>query len=386
MRYSLFISVIFIFLFNSISWAVFRVGNLRIKSFIGTTKTSESNVYLDSTTAQSTMVRSFSYGIDLYLPVKKHEFEVDYKTEVIDYDENPAKRSFVNNNADVLLKFDFPAGLFFNVTDKYRGNTESPTSEFSESVKYNFNTLIGGIGFRFGQRLSVAVSNSQMTYDYLQQQYKPSLNRKESETNFEISYKLLTKSAILFQYGLGIIKYEFSSDNDSTYSQVAAGLKGRIAPKTSGEFKIGSKSKKYDTIAGKDVSTSIFSFSSLTDFSKMTSMGIVLNRNFVESPFINNLYYVSNGFAVNLTWKSYQFWSLSLNASCDINDYPNLTDLDNIVQKRQDKNVLVGLNLSFNPFGWFFFTGGIGLQQRDSNYNRYSYSDLLSTLGIKIIF
>jgi polysaccharide biosynthesis protein VpsM len=368
----------------SLSFAVIRMSNLEIIPSIGLATQSDDNIYLQRNSAKSSMINSVSPGLNLYLPVENHQFGLNWRSDLIEYTENPSSNNTINNSVDLFMKFNFPVGLFLNLDNNWIATTDPLTTETIERTKRIQNKFSSEIGYRFADKYTVKAGYAQTLHDYLLEMFKQPLNRRESLGIIELAYNVSPKTAILADYGMGQIDYAFASNlNSSTFNQYMIGVRGQLTPKTIGEVKIGARDKKYNDLTGKDISLGVLDVSTLTNFTENTSLSIGANRSDVESTFVNNNYYIATSGSLSLKQKINKNWGMIVNGMYSIDGYPNASVG---AEEREDQYVNAGLSLSYEAMKWLTISAGLTYKNRDSNFDIYDYVDNVIGLSAKLTY
>lgn len=364
-----------------------KLGNMSIKPFINVKGTSDSNIYLSSADAKSAIISNISPGVGIVWPISIHEVKLDYFAEFINYSENPSNNNAIHNNADLAVKLNTGIGLGFLLKDSYKGTTDPLTSELTERARRNQNTASAEIEYKLSSIYTAKVTLSQVVHDYIAAEYKPLFNRKENECNFELAYNVSPKTAVVADYAVGSVDYGYAVNTESSkVSQIRFGIRGELTPKTIGEIKFGTKDKKYNDIQNNDKTTSVLSMTTMTDFSKRTSLMLMGSRNFVESTLTNNPYYIASGATLRLEQKIARFWTAGLSGNYEANDYPNDITVGSKTEKRRDVNLNAGLDATYSAYEWLSVGAGYTLRQRASNFDQYKYDDGLASVFAKFIF
>ncbi|OGS18324.1 MAG: hypothetical protein A3J83_06565 [Elusimicrobia bacterium RIFOXYA2_FULL_40_6] len=348
----------------------------------------DSNIYYEKNDPQSSMITSFIPGLNFLAVNNQNKLALDYSADIMNYSYSPSTNNATNQTINALIDMTFPVGLSLKFRDTYKDTSDAPSSELVKRIKRTQNTIAGDVGYKINRLFSADIVLNQTKHDYSQAEYKPLYNRLESETGLIVFYGVSPKTSALLEYGSGKIAYDDENNlNDSTYSNIKLGLKGALTPKTVGIFKVGSQSRKYDFYTvntSTDFSTIVLSLTSKTDFSKMTSLSLTINRDIQESVFLNNLYYLSTGLSAELNQKIGSSWATIVSARYEMGDYPNTTVAG--VAKRADTNNVMGIAFQYSTMEWLSASIGFSSKSRSSNYTDLNYTDTVTNLGIKAIF
>ncbi|MHB9154852.1 MAG: outer membrane beta-barrel protein [Endomicrobiales bacterium] len=367
--------------------AEIKTGNLSIEPYVRWVEMYDTNIYLDATNKKYSWITNLSPGVNLFLPVKDHKFQLQYNAEFIGYSENPGNNNAINNNINLLAGFNFPVGLFAEVNDYYRNTTDPLTTELIQRVNRNQNMIYTKVGCLFSRFLSSSLGFSQVLHDYIAEAYKPLLNRRENEANVEIAYNYSPKTSALVGYACGTVDYSYASNlNSSKYNQVTLGVRGELTPKTVGEIKVGEKARTYNNVAGRDVSTPTLSLATITTFSKRTQLSLVAGRNFVESIYFNNLYYIDNSLQGMLSQKIYRDWTATFDVRYEFIDYPQGVVVNTETKKRQDSYILNSFDITYAATEWLSVGIDYTVRQRNSNIDLYYYLDNIIGLNAKVVY
>lgn len=364
-----------------------KIGRTEVHPYLGLKTILDDNIYLDAKNTKSSLIMTLTPGINLALPVDDHKFGLGIHADLLNYSEKSSQNNAVHTTIDILSDLKFPVGVNFKLKDTFRNTTDPAYSELVERIKRVQNDLSADLGYTINNYISAGISYSQTSHNYEKAQYQPSLNRIESETGLTVFYSASPKTSVLVEYDLGTINYEnINNSNDSAYGQIRVGLKGKLTPKTIGILKVGQQNRKYNQLTGQDANPPTLSLSTLTDFSERTGLRLVANRDFIQSIYAPNPYYISTGLTIELNQKIVQKWAGTVTVRYETNDYPNATTESNITKKRQDNYPQLGFGIKYDILEWVQATAGYLYKERNSNFDSFDYKNSLINLGVTATF
>lgn len=372
-----------------IAGAEIRSGSLVVHPYAGLTFSYDSNIYLTKDDVTGSLITMLTPGVSLSLPVRNNEFKFNYFAEVIGYKENPSGNNAVHHNADFSGELKSPTGLSFGLKDSFRHTTDPATSDFPERVPRNYNALTATVGYQLSDRVSASLSYTDRFNIYLPGRYDRDLSRREGDASLEGRYGISPKTSVLLGLGMGTVDYIAAGNpKDSRYTEVFAGIRGQLTPKTTGEVRVGSRNRTYnnEALSGSDDTTGVAGLSTVTRFSPRADLTLGVNRNLVESTFIGNPHYTATLLSFRYNQKVLSHWTGMLTATYEDDRYPNAVLSGSSLKKRGDTNILAGVGASYSLYEWLSFSGAYTLRTRDSNFNAYDYTDGIFSLNTKVMF
>src|SRR3989339_222020 len=347
--------------------------------------TNDDNIYYEKTDPQSSMITAFIPGLNFSASNDANKLGLDYTAEILNYSFSPSTNNATNQAVGIMGELVFPFGLSIKLRDAYKDTNDAPSSEFVKRINRIQNNLNAEVGYKINRLVSASIVMNQVKHEYSEAIYKPLFNRSESETGLIVFYGISPKTSALLEYDMNKIVYDNVLPNrkDSSETKIKLGLKGKLTPKTVGILKVGSTDRKYDLIANtNNVADSMISLNSITEFSKMTNLKLLIDRNIQESVYANNAYYISTGLTADLGQKIGSSWGVNLNVRTEMGAYPNETTSGALTAKRADTNNSLGLSIGYNAMDWLTANIGFTTKSRSSNFDEFNYTDNVSGIGI----
>lgn len=232
--------------------------------------------------------------------------------------------------------------------------------------------------FSFGVKLSDIYTK------YLKDEWE-GLNRNRLNLGAGVYYNLSEKTSFFLEYTYTILSYQKNDDSDSKGGTVALGVEGQIAPKIKGTAKATYNYRDYDkSLAGYKNYADLFGFDVSLAWEPTTRNLVRLgaHRNFEETIFTNNRYFVLTGVELYASQKVVEKVTLSLTLGYDNLAYPE----EAYGVKRSDDLYTIRPEIGYQIKDWL--SSGIWYQyrKRDSNISSVEYDNNRAGIYLKATF
>lgn len=369
-----------------------KLGPLAIHPFVGLTETYNDNVFKNyaNLPKESDFITTLTPGIQLFLPVQRHSFQIDYQADMNWYSSN-SKANYTNQRVGGAAKLDFPGGLLLNISDYYSDakiarkakeqagiSSNSSTDPYRE-LPYTQNEFAAMARYRFVDRWAIEGRYNNFDYAY-KNSYDEGGNLKRDTFGGSLYYRFTPKMDALVDYNYATTKYKTATQSNNKDQSVLAGLSFDPTAKLKGYLKFGWAVKDYDNSqAGRGNSFSTFASAIDLTYAMSQNDQLVLRglRTIQEdvdtnAPFTNTD--VSLGYRHILPWNQ----KVSLNAGVGYGTQKfeqSMRDIDGVVKTRDDKKLYGTVGIGYAIQRWLNLALNYSYTNNDSNALNYKYTE-----------
>ena len=392
------ISVVFLFISSPVfarlqapTGGDIKLGPVKIRPSIEFMETYSDNIYLsyDNKAKESDYITTLSPGIQFLLPLKRHSFQVGYKTDINRYSDND-ETDYTNHLFGWALSLDFPGGLIFTLSDNYSIATVprkwkeqagiSGSGDSYRELDYKANVLNAKVRYNFVDRWAVAVWYNNYDFDY-DESYNDSGSYNRNLGGGSIFYRFTAKTEAFIEYNYSRVDYDTYNNTDDNKNNMAyIGLSFDPTAKLNGCLKLGWVEKKYDkTVSGRD--DSLDKFSCLVDLGYNISVYNQLKLKVyraIEEDVDTNVAFTKND--VNMNFRHVLAWNEKINLNANVGygtfDFEkSTTDTDGTSKIRDDEKWYGEVGVGYAIQKWLKFELNYTHTDNDSNFKRYDYSE-----------
>jgi hypothetical protein len=365
-----------------------KAGPVEVHPFLGVTEFYTDNAYRSygGLQKQEDYITTLSPGIQLRLPVRQHNFQLDYRADVSLYAKNP-ETNYTNQTVSPAIILDFPGGLKFYFSDYFsdavipRLGKATPgisgAADPNHERPYDANSLSMAARYSFLDRWAAEVRYNNFDYRY-KHFYDDSGTFNRNLFGGSIYYRLTPKINALVDYNYSYVDYRTTSINDNYNHTAYLGLSFDPTAKISGSVRFGWIQKNYEN-AQVGRNTTFNSFSTLVDLTyNVSPHHILLLRatQLILEDLDTNAPYTLVDFS--LGYRHFLIWNPKINLNAIIGygiksfDVPT-TDADGSVKTRSDKIWYGGIGIGYALQSWLSFGLNYFYTNDDSNFISYNY-------------
>lgn len=354
------------------AWTEGNIGSgaWEIHPYAGVEQRYDDNIFLDPDNEQDDQISVVTGGINLTTTVKEHQFEFDYRADLIEYWDHSTE-STDDHTVFALVDLNSPSGFSVEIKDTFEKTAEQPDLERVRREERVRN--IGSVTAEYQLTeldISVGYTNILDDYDELD-----SLDKTENIVTLSPNYQVLPKVSVFCEYNYGWIDYDQSVFSDGDYHQARLGVKGELTSKLTGVVKGGYQWRDYDQAATEDFDGGVI-FASLTEeFSERTQLEFFGDWGVTESSYSPNNYYRLSRLGLELKQKLGYKWSLNLEGSYQRNKYPEQTSAANQSAKRKDDVLIGGIGVDYQIQDWLVAGVNYNHRDRSSNLDAFDYGN-----------
>jgi len=380
-KFTTIITCIFLFItsFALYARAEIKYGNIRIYPEIYVQEMFRDNIYQTQRDKNSDFITTIAPSLTMAYLFGPNSFRIGYRAGFLQY-ARFSKNNYVDQNGFTSLNLRFPSGLDIDAQYDYKNSVRERTAEIARQRPYEESIGNLGVAYKFADRWK---ARAFWTYDDLA--FKSDrFDRTESYTQntygAQLYYRLTARMSTLVEYNY-IYKDFFSSDNsDHKDNLIYAGVAFDPAGKLKGELKGGYGWKKFkNSLAGRNNSpkTWIIAMNATQDFTKRTSLALNASRGFQDDTDFGNASYTATSVSLALQHMLTSKIGGVIGGGFSENAYLDDTrePVTNVLKKRTDKIWSANVGLFYNIQRWLEARLEYSYQDKDSNFQNYSFRE-----------
>ena len=247
------------------------------------------------------------------------------------------------------------------IGDRFMLTSDPANSELTDRAQRVNNNIYASYRTNTYKKLSVGAKVSDELNKYTGFAYQ-ALNRNNLNIGLGAYYNISEKTSLLAEYTYHIVSYQKTQANNSNGGTLALGIEGQVAPKVTGEAKVTYNYRNYThEVTGYDDYANLIGYD-LAFTWEPTSQNLVRlsgSRNFEETFYANNRYFVSTGVKLYGSQKIMDKFTAGLTLG-----YENLSYAkdDNNGVKRSDDVITVRPEVNYQFKEWL--SAGVWYQYR----------------------
>lgn len=364
-----------------------RSGPVHIYPGLALSEEYTDNAFLTPNNEKDDFLSIFSPSLALQLPMQRHEFQLEYRIDVIrrgHYERYDAEDHY----AQALANMRFGRGLTLRVGDTFLRSATPPDFPGDTRDEFNFNASTVQATYEFGTRYKL-----QADYTYSVKDYDRSAaeidNFREHAGSTTLYYRILPKTWALVEYYFSAIDNDDkggpTTDNDN--HRVWAGLSWEPTAKIRGTAKGGYLKREYDR--GIDDRDS-FGMQAAVEYSltDRTTLDLSGSRELIQTEFTREeqffgVDYYRTGGAVALRQKmASKIYGVAEGSY--FNDHYNSRGV--IGKKREDDRVSVGVGLEYHLRESVAVIFKYRYIDNDSNVSSEDYTENQAFVSLSLAF
>ena len=348
-------------------------GALQIHPYVFLEETYNDNIYATPADTQSDWITTITPGLKLFLPVRMHQFTVEYNAVINTYKDFTGENT-TDHNARAIA--DFKLGSFFGLklSDTYvKGHEARDFSRTGILDKYETNAASLSGSYQLADRSKVQLDYTRTNWNFETDAFR---SRDEDLIAASLFYRFLPKTSAFVEYDFRNIGYDEQANGlnlDNKVNSVFLGLAWDIAANTKGTVKGGYHRKEFAEPSVSGISTWGASIDIHHAFSDDTFIKVIGQRAINEADLFGTSYYVTTGALAEFIHKFTYKISGVVRTSYSVDDFSNAIPPDTTV--RNDKNMLVGVGLKYQFKEWLEFTLNYNHRDRNSNIDFYDAAE-----------
>lgn len=331
--------------------------------------TSDDNVFREVNGSSDTFY-TISPDLQYTKTFGKHDVLLGYRGAYATYDKN-TKEDYTDHFVNLDVLFDLSKQLNVNFIADYsnehesRGQSGVASSAALDITTLNKNSVFAGITFGgTDAKMQVELDYTVVNTDYTNnaQDFR---DRRDDTISTRLFYKVGADTRAFVEAKQNNFDY-LNSTLDSTEQLYRAGLRWEATAKTTGEVKVGTYDKNFDSAAQTDGSGT--SYEAYLTWSPKTYsiVNLSLSRLPQESA-VGGSFYTADAMSVN--------WAHEFNTKVAVNLDANQTTDDYAAGGRKDKTTTAGLGVDYKFRRWLDFGLKYTNSKRTSNAAANEFTD-----------
>ncbi|MGB2705779.1 MAG: outer membrane beta-barrel protein [Candidatus Omnitrophota bacterium] len=367
-----------------------RQKGIRFK--LNTNANYDSNIYLTNTNRKVDVVTHIIPGIYGYYGTPGYLLYGFYDTDIQIYGLHP-KDTRLNQRvgAKILLFRDRPFKLMFS--DTFMPTSAPATSEIQPFVKRMNNNFNATARYDISPKTSVAFTYNQLLQNYVYRTYEKYSYFRNSISPV-LYWHLSPKTSLTLDYELALTNYykaakttaAASSNYDSQFHQIRAGIEGDLTPKSKIFFRTGYQHRHYNDSRLKTADAWVLE--GVYDWAITPKVGLnfVASHDITESTFEDVGYYKSFNLYASCKWRTFKNLDLTGRGFYVRSNYPHQKLAETERLERVDNLYGAGAELTYNFANWIAIFASYDYKIRTSNFVDYRYKDNQFRWGAKVNF
>lgn len=359
-----------------------KIGILNVHTFLNLKQLRNDNIYLEPRAEKNRdWISVVSPGISFV--TRKEILGLNYNADILRY-ADLTKENRVDHNLLSQLNLGDPEKLSLTLQNKFKNTADPPDSEKTNKEKRIRNDFSSGFAYDLN-RLAFNVGYLNARDDYKSENLHL-LDKYEHIFTLIGAFKILPKTSLFFENNYGLIKYDLSVLSNSWYDQPRLGLEGAVTSKLTALIKLGYQTRNYQKVEIKNFN-GLTSFASLTHkVSAQTGINFFGERAVEESSYTSMNYYVLNKLGLQLNQKIKNLVSVTADTAVQKNNYPRETTEGSKTAKRQDNFFSATVRIQYQTKGWLSPSLQYEYKRRNSNFDRFDYTDNITMLMLAAFF
>lgn len=279
----------------------------------------DDNIYLTEKDKKGSLISSTQLFADYLSQIPNSSLKIGLGANVgyNAYSENSSRNNYFNAGAKAFIE-----NQYFKLSERFIYTSEQVNNELTDRSDRINNDVSFKVRTSREKTFSVGLVASDI-YDRYMRNDKSGLNRNRFNIGAQVFYNISPRTSIFVEDVVSTIHYEVNTYNDSNQNSVALGIEGNITEKITGLAKISYDYRDYKK-DNTDKANLLGYMVSLTYKPLQTnSFSLIGKRDYEETTYVNNRYYVSTLVNLLATQKLTQKLDVSLLLSYENMDYPN---------------------------------------------------------------
>jgi len=279
----------------------------------------DDNIYLTEKDKKSSAISSTQLYADYLSQIPNSSLKVGLGANVgyNVYTESPSKNNYVNAGIKGFIENEY-----FKLSEGFIYTSEQATNELTERTDRINNNIALAVRTSREKMFSLGLIASDVLDRYMKYS-KVGLNRNRFNIGAQVFYNISPRTSIFVEDVVSSIHYEKNTYNDSVQNSLAVGVEGNITEKIKGTAKVSYDYRDYKK-DNTDKANLLGYLLSLTYKPMSTnSFTLIGKRDYEETTYVNNRYYISTAINLFATQKISQKFDASLLLSYENMDYPN---------------------------------------------------------------
>jgi len=317
---------------------------------------------------------------------RRYQAFAQYRVEVRrhkNFSEEDHERHFIEGQ----LQYKAPRGLQLEVADSYVDSADPyGTGVTADLDQYRSNLFAGRIGWDNGRKLRLRGE-----YGYYKLDYNNDRNsfRERADQSYVAYayYRLGSKTQAFVEFDYIDVGYVSNSANDSEIYHYLAGLEWDVTNKSNGRVKVGYGQKKPGTEGLKVQDDFIVELQFDQRLSEKTSWYLRGARKFNETDVDLTGYRLTLNGQLGLAYRMTRKLTLSLDGYLLRDDYKGSKfTIGGKTDFRVDDYVGANASIGYRFADWITVSLGGSVNDRDSNFDEFDYTELTASLDVRLLY
>ncbi len=350
----------------------------------------DSNIFLQPTAPESSLIMSITPGFGLLLEGKRSLLHADADFSYAHYLKFPSVNDASTLNTAFGGQVEFASSGILKVDEGFLMTRDPATSELTARERRIGNTAALRADLPLGPLFFLGIDGSHTLTKYAKKYLADQLDRQEILVGPRLGVLGGPKTKIYASYRYQMVNYAVRDNADSTGSQIVGGIEGIIATRVKGVAEAGVTMRKYShTLTGQpDSQSSPFARVDL-GWEAPNGFKVTLNANRGFQEGQTTRLYVTTGGGAGVTKTIGKAWTAGLRAAYGMDQYQSdamVSAFGGPAVKRADGNLTVGADATYQVLEQYRLNAAFVHRGRTSNVPAFKFNDELGTIGLTASF
>lgn len=378
-----------------------RAGPFHLHPSMGVAEMFTDNVFR-TTSKRSDFFTTLAPGIQAQLPLGRHIFVADYRTNLQFYHRTPSN-NVQDQTASSLLRFNLASGLKLDFQGEHKlGHDPRGTAVDLINVevnKWTTNSFTGTAQYQGGE-LGMALTAETLRWTFLNNNQGIIRDRVSNYAGLRFSGKAFPNTSALLDFGVIQQIYDQNKNLDNAIYTISTGASWEATGVTGGEILVGYQFLKFTSAQVNQPGPLLSQFRRDGDSSgnlfvagklywvPISELTVTLQpyRALQQTVVAGTSFFTSTGVNLSVVRGLTERMDLSANLGYERDDFSTPAGIAAVTPQRSDtiKNVAVGLN--YRAVKWVGITLQYVFEDRNSNINQFNYQANTAMVSIQAFF
>ncbi len=357
-------------------------------------QTYDDNVFLSKTEKKTDYITKISPSVLFSLSSKYIGLDANYVCDITRYQNSSGQGGM----SHLLMTYIRPGSLKLPFLQHHGGKigfeiqddiqplvTGIASSEQTQRTERTSNQLFMTADYYMSEKRTLALE-----YTNIYEQYRTSGMRAGSYMENVLSPTLYfharPKWSLFGGYSYGSINYMDGGTNGSSFQAIRGGISGRLFTKVLAHFEAGEEWRQYKEASNGSAQKMFFKSTFFNRFTQATSASLEMKHTIEESLYMNNPYYLSDSFDLNIEHHVSYKTTATAGFTYTHNSYDKPVVDKGIEKKRADNIYCSDLGLKYYFRKWGSADLRYTYTLRTSNFTDLGYADNRITAGVNADF
>lgn len=367
----------------------FMVGKVRVKPKITVEGSQDSNIFLQSYSAQSAYILNAGPALGFSAAGPRMNLDAGYEFRQLVYSRFQSVNNAQHHTGALSYTWDYISNGQIGIDDLFVATTDPATSELVARTKRNQNDFGANLEAPLGGKSFVGLRIRSILVDYQTTLLSNLLDRNETNAGIRAGWAPTPKTKLYLYGRRAQIDYKVNTLDNSTGMTAGIGVEGDLTSRITGTLEVGNLTRKYShTLSGQPEKFSTARYSARIEWQAPAEFQVVLSALRAPMESIFRRYYLTNGGTLSIEKPLGRSFAFQVLGGFERDLYPgDITGYSSfITTKRVDDLTAFGASLTYMLFEHQKLTLKYLNRNRTSNLAGFGYKDGVATLGGEYLF